>query len=86
MKTDWTAAKAIEIQIQQFLHAYVLPFRDRQGSSNMALDKLLACVGNWAPVGTRLRWPYEGIAEQEAERLRIVVRERIPFLFEDVPV
>jgi 4-hydroxy-tetrahydrodipicolinate synthase len=86
MKTNWPAAKAIEIQIQQFLQAYVLPFRDQQGSSNMALDKLLACIGNWSPIGTRLRWPYTGIAEQEVERLRIVARERIPFLFADVPV
>jgi 4-hydroxy-tetrahydrodipicolinate synthase len=86
MKTNWQGAKAIETQIQQFLQAYVLPFRDQQGSSNMALDKLLACIGNWASVGTRLRWPYTGIAEQEVERLRIVARERIPFLFEDVPV
>jgi 4-hydroxy-tetrahydrodipicolinate synthase len=86
MKTDWAAAHAIEMQIQQFLQAHVLPFRDQQGSSNMALDKLLACIGNWAPVGTRLRWPYAGIAEQKAERLRIVAREHIPFLFADVPV
>jgi 4-hydroxy-tetrahydrodipicolinate synthase len=86
MKTNWPEAKAIETQIQQFLQAYVLPFRDQQGSSNMALDKLLASIGNWAPVGTCLRWPYAGIAEQEVERLRIVARERIPFLFADVPV
>jgi dihydrodipicolinate synthase/N-acetylneuraminate lyase len=86
MKSDWPAAHAIEVQIQRFLQDHVLPFRDRQGSSNMALDKLLACIGCWAPVGTRLRWPYAGIAEQQAERLRTVARERIPFLFEDVPV
>jgi hypothetical protein len=52
----------------------------------MALDKLLACVGNWAPLGTRLRWPYTGVAESEIERLRVVARESIPSLFEDVPV
>jgi 4-hydroxy-tetrahydrodipicolinate synthase len=86
MQTDLPVALAIEAQIQQFMTAYVVPFRDVKGHSNMALDKLLACVGNWAPVGTRLRWPYTGVAESEVERLRVVARESIPSLFEDVPV
>jgi dihydrodipicolinate synthase/N-acetylneuraminate lyase len=86
MQTDLPAALAIEEQIQRFLKTYVVPFRDVKGHSNMALDKLLACVGNWAPLGTRLRWPYTGVAESEIERLRVVARESIPSLFEDVPV
>jgi 4-hydroxy-tetrahydrodipicolinate synthase len=86
MQTDWAAARGIEMQIQEFMQSYVIPFRDRQGRSNMALDKLLACVGDWAPLGTRLRWPYAGVDEQEVARLRIVARESIPFLFEEVPV
>jgi 4-hydroxy-tetrahydrodipicolinate synthase len=85
MQTDWASARAIELQIQQFMQAYVVPFRDQHGSSNMALDKLLACVGNWAPLSTRLRWPYLGVDEREVERLRIVARESVPYLFEDVP-
>jgi 4-hydroxy-tetrahydrodipicolinate synthase len=84
METDWAAARAIEAQIQKFMQAYVIPFRDQKGSSNMALDKLLACIGDWAPVGTRLRWPYAGVGEQEVERLRTLARESIPYLFEDV--
>jgi 4-hydroxy-tetrahydrodipicolinate synthase len=83
MQTDWAAARAIEEQIQEFMRVHVVPFRDQKGSSNMALDKLLACVGNWAPVGTRLRWPYAGVGEQEVERLKIVARESIPYLFEN---
>ena len=86
MQTDLPAALAIEAQIQQFMSAHVVPYRDMKGHSNMALDKLLACVGNWAPVGTRLRWPYTGVPESEVERLRVVARASIPSLFEDVTV
>jgi 4-hydroxy-tetrahydrodipicolinate synthase len=86
MQTDLAAALAIEAQIQEFMKVYIIPFRDLKGHSNMALDKLLACVGNWAPVGTRLRWPYTGVAESEVERLRGVARASIPLLFEDVTV
>jgi 4-hydroxy-tetrahydrodipicolinate synthase len=86
MHTDLGGALAIEVQIQQFMETYVVPFRDQNGYSNMALDKLLACIGNWTPLGTRLRWPYTGVGESELERLRIVARESIPFLFESAPV
>jgi 4-hydroxy-tetrahydrodipicolinate synthase len=82
MQTDWAAAKRIESRIQNFMSAYVVPFRDRQSFSNMALDKLLAAIGNWAPIGTRLRWPYRGIEESEAERLRSHAQKDLPFLFE----
>jgi dihydrodipicolinate synthase/N-acetylneuraminate lyase len=85
MITDWASARAIEWQIQEFMQAHVIPFRDQKGSSNMALDKLLACVGNWAPLSTRLRWPYIGVDEREIEPLRILARKSIPYLFEDVP-
>ena len=86
MQTDLPAALTIEAQIQQFMTTYVVPYRDVKGHSNMALDKLLACVGNWAAVGTRLRWPYTGVPESEVERLRVVARASIPSLFEDVTV
>jgi 4-hydroxy-tetrahydrodipicolinate synthase len=81
MHSDLPAAKIVEGRIQNFLETNVIPFRD-QGFSNMALDKLLAAIGDWAPIGTRLRWPYRGIEELEAERLRVSARQAISFLFE----
>ncbi len=48
---------------------------------NAALDKLLAAIGGWGPVGTRLRRPYRWIDEAEAERLRPVARSMMPELF-----
>jgi 4-hydroxy-tetrahydrodipicolinate synthase len=83
MKGDWAAAKEEEDRIQSFMTAHILPFRDDQGFSNMALDKLLASIGNWAPIDTRLRWPYAGVGEAEVDRLRRLAREEIPFLFEN---
>lgn len=82
MHSDWNAAKRIEEQIQRFLTVHVLPFREQRGFSNMALDKLLACAGGWAPVGTRLRWPYAGIEESQVHRIGMLARTEIPYLFE----
>lgn len=48
-----------------------------------ALDKLLAAVGNWSQVGTRLRWPYRGIGEAEATALQRPARQMIPELFSE---
>lgn len=53
MQTDIVAALEIERKVQTFLTDY-LP----AGYSNPARDKLLAAIGGWSNVGTRLRWPY----------------------------
>lgn len=81
MKTDLQTALASEGRIRQFLTDYILPFRAKYGASNQALDKLLAAIGDWADVGTRLRWPYRGIDEAEAAPLRSIARRMIPELF-----
>jgi hypothetical protein len=47
----------------------------------MALDKLLAAIGNWASIGTRLRWPYRGVDAAAAAALTPVARRELPFLF-----
>jgi 4-hydroxy-tetrahydrodipicolinate synthase len=82
MFSDPPAALRLEARIQAFQNEFVLPFRDRLGVSNAALDKLLAYVGDWAPVGLRLRWPYRAIDEADAAGLRAVARQRLPELFD----
>jgi dihydrodipicolinate synthase/N-acetylneuraminate lyase len=72
----------LEKRIQEFMARHILPFREEQGFSNFALDKLLAATGAWTDVGTRVRWPYRSIPMTEAERLRPVARELLPELFE----
>jgi len=84
METNLPQALTIEKQIQSFMTNRILPFRDKHGRSNMALDKLLAWTGNWSEIGMRLRWPYIGIEPVDAAELRAQARQEIPFLFEDV--
>lgn len=78
MRTDIAAALDIERRIRTFMDEHIVPFRRDHGYSNAALDKLLAAIGSWAPVGTRLRRPYRWIDEAEAERLRPVAQRLIP--------
>jgi dihydrodipicolinate synthase/N-acetylneuraminate lyase len=78
MATDYEAALALEGNIQGFLEECIVPFRDKGGHSNQALDKLMAAIGGWSAAGTRLRWPYRGIDEKEALRLRNILRDRLP--------
>ena len=81
MLTDMPGALELEGRIRAMMNEYILPFITRHGYCNAACDKLLAAVGNWAPVGTRLRWPYRWIPETEADRLRPIIHEAIPELF-----
>lgn len=76
------AALSLEARIRQFMTDHILPFRRDRGIADPGLDKLLASIGGWAGIGTRLRWPYSWIPEQEALRLRPVARQLMPELFE----
>lgn len=80
---EWYAAmRPLLSRLSVFVTGHLLPFREKYGASNQALDKLLAAVGDWADVGTRLRWPYRGIDEVEAAPLCPIARRMIPELFE----
>ncbi len=81
MEKDIERALEIERQIQGFMNRWILPFREKKGHSNMALDKLLAWVGGWSKTGMRLRWPYLSIEESEVTELRACARQEIPFLW-----
>ena len=78
------AALDLEGRLQDFMNRQIVPFRDVQGFSNFALDKLLASIGDWAAADTRVRWPYASIPMSEADRLRPIARELLPELFESV--
>jgi dihydrodipicolinate synthase/N-acetylneuraminate lyase len=85
MATDADAALDIERRIRTFLDEHIVPFARDGGYSNGALDKLLAAIGGWAPVGTRLRRPYRSIDPAEADRLRPIARTAIPEIMEAAP-
>ena len=60
MQNDIEEALSVEKRIMDFFNRCILPFHAK-GYSDTALDKFLAAVGGWAKIGTRLRWPYQGI-------------------------
>lgn len=78
MLTDAAAALDVERRLRAFLETHVAPFGRDHGYSNAALDKLLAAIGDWAPVGTRLRRPYRWIDPEVAVQLRPAAQAAIP--------
>ncbi|NTG51370.1 dihydrodipicolinate synthase family protein [Agrobacterium rhizogenes] len=81
MRSDIDAALDLERRICKFMDEYIVPFRQSFGYSNAALDKLLCAIGQWGPVGTRLRFPYRWIGEGEVQRLRDLARDTLGELF-----
>ena len=77
MQHDSEEALRIEGQLGQFFQECILPFH-YAGYCDPALDKLLAAVGGWCAVGTRLRWPYRGIDSGEVNAIRRTARQLLP--------
>ncbi len=80
MQTDIDEALKIEQLINDFFAEAILPYKNA-GYSNPALDKLLAAVGGWATIGTRLRWPYRWIPEEEVTSVRKSAEKQLPSFF-----
>lgn len=72
----------VERRIGEFFAAHVVPLQ-KAGLSNPALDKFLAAVGDWADVGTRVRWPMQSATAEQVEAARPVARRLLPELFAD---
>jgi 4-hydroxy-tetrahydrodipicolinate synthase len=81
MHTDINAALEIEAGIMAFFKECVAPLQ-QQAYSNPALDKFLATVGGCYKVGTRLRWPYKWVDEQQVAAARESARRLIPYFFD----
>jgi len=80
MQTDMPAALDIQKRILSFFNECIVPFINA-GYSNPALDKLLAAAGGWVPVGTRLRWPYQWVREEEVKHVALKARSWLPEFF-----
>lgn len=78
MHRDPAGALDLEHRLGAFMRRYIVPLRDDLGVSNAALDKLLAAIGGWADIGTRLRWPYLGVPATAVGALAAVARREIP--------
>lgn len=81
MRVDMPAALALESRIREFMQVFIEPFITVSGFTNTAVDKLLAAIGNWQDIGTRVRWPHRSIPESEADRLRPIANQMLPELF-----
>lgn len=81
MQVDMEAALELESRIQRFMNEQIVPYITQQGYSNQAVDKFLAAVGGWAEVGTRLRWPYKWIAEDDVAGARKIAKDLLPEFF-----
>ena len=80
MDRDPAGAEALGARIMAFFDSYIAPLKAR-GYSNTALDKALAAVGGWAPIGTRARWPYSSVPDDEVAVLAPLARTALPELF-----
>lgn len=82
----WTASMAdsldqaldVEQRLRTFLDDHIAPFAKIHGYSNAALDKLLAAIGGWAEIGTRLRRPYRWIDPVVVPALREKAKAALP--------
>jgi dihydrodipicolinate synthase/N-acetylneuraminate lyase len=81
MLTDPPAALDVERRLQRFFADHITPL-SRQGYCDPALDKTLAAIGGWAPVGTRVRWPHRFVPSDVVPALREAARQAVPELFD----
>ncbi len=80
MDEDPTGADALGERILAFFGQHILPLRS-MGYSDTALDKTLAAIGGWAPIGTRVRWPYSSVPDEVAKEMAPLARAALPELF-----
>lgn len=81
LMADPAAGLELEARLCRFMDEHIVPFRRDHGYSNGALDKLLAAVGGWGPVTTRLRRPYRSIAMDAVPALRRTAKTLLPEMF-----
>lgn len=82
MNSDMKSALEMEARIQFFFNNHIIPYITEKKFSDPAIDKFLAAVGGWANIGTRLRWPYKGINENEVLKMRKIAKNILPEFFE----
>ena len=78
--SDPERALSIQQEILTFLDRHISPYI-KAGYVNAAADKLLASIGDWSRVGTRLRWPYRWVPEEEADSLRKIAGSELAQFF-----
>ena len=80
--SDFDKALELERRIQIFMNENIIPYMLDRRFSSQAVDKLLAAVGGWASIDTRLRWPYHGIDMAEVASVKHACQKILPEFFE----
>ena len=80
-QTDIGKAMELQSRILEFMNAYIVPFITEDKYSGQACDKFMATMGGWCDMTPRLRWPYKGIEESEAARVREAAENLLPEFF-----
>ncbi|MCA1439310.1 dihydrodipicolinate synthase family protein [Ensifer sp. IC4062] len=78
MASDIEQALDVEQRLRAFLEVHITPLAKVHGYSHAALDKLLAAIGGWTDVGTRLRRPYRWLDPQIVSGLREKAKAALP--------
>jgi dihydrodipicolinate synthase/N-acetylneuraminate lyase len=82
VRTDPAAALELEQRLRGFLDEHIAPLA-AAGYCDPAVDKTLAAIGGWAPIGTRVRWPHRSVPEAAIPALRAAARHAVPELLAD---
>ncbi|MDF0599831.1 dihydrodipicolinate synthase family protein [Psychromarinibacter sp. C21-152] len=87
----WTLAESAparavehEARVRAFLDRYVVPLVTQCGVSNAALDKMLAVLGGWAPVGRYMLWPHLACPQDAIDRAMPDARALVQTVLADV--
>lgn len=75
------AALELEKRIHLFMDKWITPFIVKEHFPNHACDRFMALLGQWADIGSHLRWPYRSIPETYVTRIRKEGRRIIPEFF-----
>ncbi len=78
---DQEAALELEERIHLFMDKLITPFITKEHFPNHACDRFMALLGQWADIGSHLRWPYRSIPETYVTQIRKEGRHIIPEFF-----
>ena len=81
IRTDMPAALELEVRINQFMCELIVPFITEQYYPNHACDRFMVLLGDWADVGSKLRWPYRSVPETLVPQIRNKAKSMIPEFF-----
>ena len=81
-KNDIKAALEIEKRVKLFMRRFISPLIKKEKYFNPACDRFMTVIGEWADVGPFMKWPYQSIPEEFANKIRPDVEKIIPEFFE----